>query len=58
MSDEVENRPTPQSWAESLDRAKAEIAAGLTVPIEPALERLRASAERLERRRATATHKA
>ncbi len=41
-----------------MERAKADIAAGRTVPMERVLERLRASAERLERRRAKATQKA
>jgi hypothetical protein len=33
---------------ESLERSKAQIAAGVTVPLIPILDRLRASAERLE----------
>lgn len=58
MSEEAENPAPPQGWVESLERAKAEIAAGQTVPMEPVLEKLRASAERLEHRRATAIQKA
>jgi hypothetical protein len=58
VSDDVENLPPPPGWTESLNRAKAEIAAGQTVAMEPLLERLRASAERLEHRRAEAIQKA
>ncbi len=35
-------------WQESLERSKAQIAAGHTVPLLPVLDRLRAAAERLE----------
>ena len=38
----------PASWRESLERSKAQIAAGRTVPLLPVLDWLRASAERLE----------
>lgn len=38
----------PAEWIESLERSKAQIAAGQTVPLMPLLEQLRASAERLE----------
>ncbi len=38
----------PAEWIESLERSKAQIAAGLTVPLISLLEQLRASAERLE----------
>jgi hypothetical protein len=41
-----------QKWAESLLRSKAQIAAGETVPLEPALDRLRASIGRMEAKRA------
>jgi hypothetical protein len=39
---------TPIAWAESLVRSKTQIAAGYTVPLLPVLDRLRATAERLE----------
>jgi hypothetical protein len=43
------DRPTvPAGWLESLERSKAQIAMGMTVPLIPILDRLRASAERLE----------
>lgn len=43
------NRPEgPAGWLERLARSKAQIAAGQTVPLLPVLDRLRASAERLE----------
>ena len=38
----------PAEWQESLIRSKAQIAAGESVPLLPILDRLRASAERLE----------
>jgi hypothetical protein len=38
----------PTGWRESLKRSKAEIAAGAKVPLLPVLDRLRASAERIE----------
>ena len=40
--------PAPVGWQESLARSKAQIAAGESVPLLPMLDRLRASAERLE----------
>ncbi len=40
--------PAPAGWHESLARSKAQIATGLSVPLLPILDRLRASAERLE----------
>jgi len=43
-------KSTPLCWIEALDRSAAEVAAGQTVPIEPVLDELRASAERLEAR--------
>jgi hypothetical protein len=36
------------TWLESLERSKAQIAAGQTVPLLPVLDQLRAAAERLE----------
>jgi hypothetical protein len=38
----------PAGWRESLERSKAQIAAGEAVPLLPVLDRLRASAERIE----------
>jgi hypothetical protein len=39
----------PPSWMlESLDRSEAQIAAGQTVPLEPVLDRLRASIARMK----------
>lgn len=38
----------PEGWREILLQSKAEIAAGQTVPLQPVLDRLRATAERLE----------
>jgi hypothetical protein len=40
--------PAPAAWLESLARSKIQIAAGESVPFLPALDRLRASAERLK----------
>jgi hypothetical protein len=40
--------PAPAAWLESLARSKMKIAAGEGVPLLPVLDRLRASAERLE----------
>ena len=46
---EIAPAPTPPAeWQESLIRSKAQIAAGESVPLLPILDRLRASAERLE----------
>jgi hypothetical protein len=39
------------AWLESLARSKAQIEAGQTVPLEPVLERLRASIARMDARR-------
>ena len=38
----------PAEWRKRLERSKAQIAAGLTVPLLPALGRLCGSAERFE----------
>ena len=39
---------TPPGWmTESLDRSEAQIEAGQTVPLEPVLDRLRASIARM-----------
>lgn len=48
MSSPADRTAAPVEWLESLVRSKAQIAAGQTVPLLPILDRLRASAERLE----------
>ena len=48
MSEASQTPRAPATWRESLERSKAQIAAGKTVPLLPTLDRLRASAERLE----------
>jgi len=46
--DAVANK-TPPTWiVESLERSEAQIAAGQTVPLEPVLDRLRASIARMK----------
>ncbi len=46
-------KPAPLGWEESLERSEAQIAAGLTVPLEPVLDRLRATIRRMEAKRAS-----
>jgi hypothetical protein len=41
------DKPAPESIAVSLARSEAQIAAGQTVPLEPVLDRLRASIARM-----------
>jgi hypothetical protein len=41
---------SPRGWLDSFARAKAEIEAGKTVPLEPFLVRLRASIARMRTR--------
>ena len=48
MAEMSPEAPAPAGWHESLARSKAQIAAGQSVPLLPVLDRLRASAERLE----------
>jgi hypothetical protein len=48
MSDRPKSASPPAGWEESLARSKAQIAAGERVPLLAILDRLRASAERLE----------
>jgi len=48
MSNTADRAKAPVGWMESLAISKAQIAAGQTVPLLPILDRLRASAERLE----------
>ena len=57
MAGSLDQSEAPQGWDDALKRAKADIAAGRTVPLAPVMERLRASAERMEARGARATHK-
>jgi len=42
----------PEGLVESLERSKAQVEAGLSVPLEPALDRLRASIARMKSKRA------
>jgi len=42
----------PPNWLESLTRSKAQIEAGKALPLEPFLDRLRASIARMEARAA------
>jgi len=48
MSEVSHPRRVPNQWLESMERSKAQIATGQTVPLLPVLDRLRESAERLE----------
>lgn len=48
MSNGPESLHLPSGWEESLARSKAQIVAGQRVALMPILDRLRASAERLE----------
>jgi hypothetical protein len=41
----------PAEWVDALDRSKAQIDAGETVPSEPVLQRMRDSLARLEAKR-------
>jgi len=41
-------KPVPESMSASLARSEAQIAAGQTVPMEPVLDRLRASIARMQ----------
>lgn len=42
---------TPEGWIASLAQSKAEVEAGQIVPLEPVLDRLRASIARMKARR-------
>jgi hypothetical protein len=49
---------TPPGWlVESLERSEAQIAAGQTVPLEPVLDRLRASIARMKAKQPQAGRK-
>lgn len=54
--DQITPAPAPQHWVDALDRSAAEIAAGRTVPIEPVLDRLRASIARMRAAEAEPKH--
>jgi len=54
MDDGAHTPPAPATWLEALERSKAQIAAGQTVPLAPVLQRLRASVDRMESKRAKA----
>jgi hypothetical protein len=54
--DHVSEKTAPAWLTESLELSKAQIAAGETVPLEAALDRLRASIARMEAKRATSEH--
>ncbi len=45
------NNSAPAEWVDALDRSKAQIDAGETVPSEPVLQRMRDSLARLEAKR-------
>ena len=53
MSNPANRTAAPVEWLKSLARSKAQIAAGQTVLLLPILDRLRASAERLEAEQGT-----
>jgi hypothetical protein len=44
-------RPVPAGWIDSLERSKAQIEAGKTVPLEPFMDELRDSIARMKKRR-------
>lgn len=48
MEEQKAEASAPADWRESLERSKAQIAAGAAVPLLPVLDRLRAAAERIE----------
>jgi len=48
--DAIAEKPVPQWLHDSLDRSEAQIAAGQTVPLDPVLDRLRASIARMKGR--------
>ncbi|MCB8875640.1 hypothetical protein [Acidisoma silvae] len=53
--DDVPNTLLPSWMADSLARSEAQIAAGETVPLEPVLNRIRASIERMQANKAAVT---
>jgi hypothetical protein len=58
MTNPAKRIVAPAGWLESLERSKAQIAAGQSVPLLPVLDRLRASAERLEAEQALSADEA
>jgi hypothetical protein len=52
MSDSNVPTSVPPGWIDALTESVAQIRAGHTVPMEPALARLQASIDRMEARRA------
>ena len=48
MSEASHTSRPPAEWRDSLERSKAQIAAGQTMPLLPVLDQLRATAEHLE----------
>ncbi len=53
----VEARKAPAGWLESLERSEAQLACGETVPLEPVLDLMRASIDRMEAKRAALAKK-
>jgi len=56
-SGSVETREAPAGWLESLERSEAQLARGETVPLEPVLDQLRATIDRMEAKLAGANKK-
>ncbi len=50
----AQTRAAPAGWLEALERSEAQLARGETVPLEPVLERLRATIARMDAKRAGA----
>jgi hypothetical protein len=42
------SQPVPTGWLDAMDESDAELAAGLTVPLQPLLDALRQAAEQLD----------
>jgi hypothetical protein len=53
----VEARKAPADWLESLERSEAQLACRETVPLEPVLDLMRASIDRMEAKRAALAKK-
>jgi hypothetical protein len=53
--DDQPDRAPPQEWIDALARADADVAAGRTVSLDDVLDRMRATAERLEARQKART---
>ena len=51
MVDTATKTGVPAGWREALDRSQAQAEAGQTVPLEPVLDRLRASIARMKAKR-------